>query len=143
MKYIKTFESFSINEEEGLFKNLMRGAKTVKVDDATYNKLKPMYCNVIEGGKETKGTAKGDQGDPIFTMEGEKVTKGHPGAMRMYNNLKTDFKMEEKEALAAVMGIYAWNGIISLDPKESKFDKAKKEFTAVPGESTRGSGFNN
>lgn len=138
MKYIKTFESFSpINEEEGIFKNMMRGSKSIKIDDNTLKSLKAKYCIVKEDGKETKPTKKA-----IFTLEDGKI-KGLPNAMLIFNNLKKNFQMNDNEALTVTMGIYDWNGFITVDQKESKFDKEKEEFTVVKAASNRGSGFNN
>jgi len=143
MKYIKTFESFSpVNEEEGSFTKLMRGGTTVKLTPENFAALKAKYCNIVTDGKEISKATK----TPLFTIEttaGVEKIKGVKAGTELYTSLMNTFKMDSHQALASAMGIYDWNGFTSVDPKESKFDADKKEFSAVKAESTRGTGFNN
>jgi hypothetical protein len=136
MKYIKTFESFSPVSEEIDFKKIMRGGTTVKMTPENFEKLKAKYCNVVTDGKTTKATK-----ESLFTIEGDEV-KGTTNAMKLYNSMKSVFKMDMTQALTATMGVYDWNGFTQVDPKESNFDANKKEFSVVKAQSTRGSGFN-
>ena len=136
MKYIKTFESFSPVSEEIDFKKIMRGGTTIKMTPENFEKLKAKYCNVVTDGKTTKATE-----EPLFTIEGD-VVKGTTNAMKLYSSMKSTFKMDMTQALTATMGVYDWNGLTQVDPKESKFDVNKKEFSVVKAASTRGSGFN-
>lgn len=139
MKHIKTFESYStsINEEEGFLTKVMRGGTTIKLDDATDAALKAKYCIVKTNGQATKPTK-----TALFTLDGEKVL-GLPNAMAMYNGLVANFKMTPKQALTVSMGIYDWNGFVSVDKEESKLDTEKNIFSVVKAESTKGTGFNN
>lgn len=122
MRYIKTFEQHSINEEEGLFKNIMRGAKSFKIE-----------------GKDTKKLL--DKHKAEFSMDGETV-KGTKRAMNLFQSLKTELKMTDQEALETALKMVDHNGFYPWDPEESKWDKDKKEVTVVPAASTRGTGFN-
>lgn len=124
MKHIKTFEQYSIpmNEEEGLFKNLMRGAKSFKIE-----------------GKDTKKLLDKHKAD--FSMDGETV-KGSKRGMQLFSGLKKELQMTDQEALETALKIVDHNGFYAWDPKESKWNKEKKEVTIVPAESTRGTGFN-
>lgn len=124
MRHIKTFEQYSLpmNEEEGLFKNLMRGSKSFKIE-----------------GKDTKKLLDKHKAD--FSMDGETV-KGTKRAMQLFSSLKSGLQMNDQEALEAALKIVDDNGFYPWDPKESKWNKEKKEVTIVPAESKRGTGFN-
>ena len=118
MKYIKTFENYSVNEEEGLFSKIMQGGKTFTLD-----------------GKEVEKLLADKDISPEFSMKDGKAA-GTKRAMNLLSNLKQTFKLDDKQALEAAMKIIKWNGYVSIDPKESKWNPDKKELSIVVAKGT-------
>ena len=118
MKYIKTFENYSVNEEEGLLTKFIQGGKNFTLD-----------------GKEVEKLLADEDISPEFSMKDGKAA-GTKRAMNLLTSLKQGFKLDDKQALEAAMKIIKWNGYVNIDMKESKWNPDKKELSIVVSKGT-------
>ena len=122
MKHIKTFESFSINEE-GLFdkaKDLLAGAKTLDIKGGS-----------PEENPELKKLLDKHKAD--FSVKDGKAM-GSKRALNMMSGLKSELGLDPMQALEAAMKIVDYNGFMVVDYDKSEWDAKAGKLKVIKAE---------